>query len=379
MLYLKWRIGVNNSFSFLRKAGAACALVCVFFSLCSCSEKVPSVTTRLVTDGSNITDHSYNEKAWTGILDFYHDEWGEEKYFETRYDIVPCLSPGLRYSTLKQAAEAGVDLLVLVSFTLSPVLEIIAPGYPNQKFLMIDGSCGGFPNVLNITFATEEGSFLVGAAAALQAQADGINNPIFGFIGGVESDTITDFEVGYVQGIRTIFPNAEIYDFYVGDWSSPQIAAKKAKEWYDGKVYAVYSAAGASGNGTIAQAVAHRKSGKNVWAIGVDSDQINEGSYGVGKSAVLTSMLKNVDKAVIYGLSLVEKGTFISGSQNLGLKEHGVGYTVSNPEFKLEVQKKLEEYNVRIIAGDLRLISTRNDNGMVQKILDTVIHQQEAE
>ena len=364
---------------FLRTAGAAIALVGVLLSLCSCAEKVPSITTRLVTDGSNITDHSYNEKAWNGILDFYHDEWGEEKYFESRYDIVPCLDPGLRYSTLKQAAEAGVDLLVLVSFTLSPVLEIIAPGYPNQKFLMIDGACEGFPNVLNITFAAEEGSFLVGAAAALQAKEEGINNPQFGFVGGVESDTITDFEVGYVQGIRTIFPNAEVYDYYVGDWNSPQVAAKKAKEWYDGKVYAVYSAAGASGNGTIAQAVAHRKSGKNVWAIGVDSDQINEGSYGVGKSAVLTSMLKNVDKAVIYGLSLVEKGTFISGSQNLGLKEHGVGYTVSNPELRMEVQRKLEEFNLRIIAGELKLVSTRNDKEATQKIIDTVVHQQEAE
>ncbi len=294
---------------------------CFFSSLfISCGKKVPSITTKLVTDGPTITDHSYNEKAWNGVLSFYHDEWGDEKYFGTLYDVVACQGVAQAFSNLKRISGTGTDLIILTSFSLSEPLASVAAVFPDQKYMIVDGFGGDLPNVLNIAFASEEGSFLVGAAAALQAKAEGISNPSFGFIGGIPSLMLNDFEVGYVQGIRAIYPDAIIYDHYVNHWADPKAAAAKAKVWYDGEVYAVYSAAGGSGNGTIAQAVAHRKNGKNVWAIGVDSDQVNEGSYGAGKSAVLTSMIKNVDQAVLYGLNKVKNNTFSNGYETLGLK-----------------------------------------------------------
>ena len=76
-------------------------------------------------------------------------------------------------------ADAGMDLVVGVGFAFSPGLGLIAPDYPDTNFMIVDGyaTCGTacgltndadvIPNVADYTFKEQEGSFLVGAAAAL--------------------------------------------------------------------------------------------------------------------------------------------------------------------------------------------------------------------
>ncbi len=342
--------------------------ILLFFSC----EKEPTLTVKLLTDGSGINDKSYNAKAWQGILKFYNEEWGNEEYFGTLYDVIPCREPGVRTSTLRKISEENPDLIIITSFLFSGAIQYIGPVFPDQKYLCIDSNDYGYPNVRNYLFASEEGSFLVGAAAALRAQKDEIQYPAFGFIGGVEGDIITDFEAGFVQGVRYILPDSQIFVHYVNDWTKPELAAMKTKKWYNAGVYAVYSAAGASGNGTIAQAIAHRKTGKNVWAIGVDSDQYEEGFYGAVKSAVLTSMVKNIDTAVYAALNDVAKNTFTGGSVIIGLKENGVGFTTTNPDLKEDVVKRLNSIRADIISGKITVASTYKDRAKVSEILQTV-------
>ena len=66
------------------------------------------------------------------------------------------------------------------------------------------------PNVASLVFAEEQGSFLVGAAAALKSQTGKI-----GFVGGVEIDLIKKFEAGYVAGAKAVNPDIEILSKYV--------------------------------------------------------------------------------------------------------------------------------------------------------------------
>ena len=113
---------------------------------------------------------------------------------------------------LTQATDEGYDLIVTTGFTFADALGEVAAKNPNQKYMIVDVDWVNFPNVMQAIYAEHEGSFLVGAAAALKAKADGIANPRFGFIGGVPGATITKFEVGFVQGVLSVFPNAEIKD-----------------------------------------------------------------------------------------------------------------------------------------------------------------------
>jgi basic membrane protein A len=262
---------------------------------------------------------------------------------------------------LKQATDEGYSLIVATGFTFADAITEVATQNPNQKYMIVDVNWVGRPNVLEAIYAEHQGSFLVGVAAALKAQADGVSNPKFGFIGGIAGATITKFELGFVQGVRAILPDAEIRDYYVNDWGNPALAKTQAKNWYDDGVYAIYSAAGDSGKGTIAQAKEYRSQGKNVWAIGVDSDQHEEGLYNSTESAVLTSMLKRVETSLIYALNAVKNNTFKGEVITFNLKNDGVGYSDANSALTPDIKATLDAVKQEIISGQTVIASTYAD------------------
>ncbi len=318
-------------------------------------------TIRLITDATGIDDKSFNAAAWRGILEYYGDSWENQANRGTLYDVVTCQTQDMYIPILKQVSDEGYDLIVTTGFTFADALNEVAQLYPDQKYMIVDVDYVNQPNVMQFMFSEEQGSYLVGVAAALQAKEDGISNPKFGFIGGVPGATITKFEMGYIQGIKSIFPDAEIVDFYANDWGKPELAKTQAKNWYDSGVYAIFSAAGGTGGGTIAQAKEYRQQGKNVWAIGVDSDQYADGIYSGDKSAVLTSMIKRVEASTMHALNAVENNTFKSGVVLLDMAADGVGFSDANPELSASVVEQIETAKADVISGKIKVIGTYKD------------------
>lgn len=322
------------------------------------AKKDDRLTIRLVTDATGIDDKSFNAAAWRGILAYYDDTWENQKGRGTLYDCITCQTQDMYVPTLRQVSDEEPDLIITTGFTFADALAEVAADYPFQEYMIVDVDNVNLPNVMNILFREEEGSFLVGMAAALQAQEEGVVNPRFGFIGGIPGATITKFEMGYIQGVLSVLPDAQIVDYYANDWGSPQLAKAQAKNWYDSGVYAIFSAAGGTGNGTIAQAKEYREQGKNVWAIGVDSDQYEEGIYSGTKSAVLTSMIKRVETASLHAINSVKKGTFKGEIVHLDLANDGLGFSTSNPELLQNVVAKLNVAQTDIANGDIIVYGT---------------------
>lgn len=315
-------------------------------------------TIRLITDATGIDDKSFNAAAWRGILAFYGDTWDNQTNRGKLYDVVTCQTQDKYIPNLKQASDEGYDLICVTGFTFADALGEVSKLYPNQKYMIVDVDWVSNPNVMQFTFSEHQGSYLVGVAAALKSVSDGINNAKFGFIGGVPGATITKFEVGYIMGIKSVLPKAEIVDYYANDWGKPELAKAQAKNWYDSGVYCIYSAAGGTGNGTIAQAKEYRSQGKNVWAIGVDSDQYEEGLYADGKSAVLTSMLKRVESSTQYALKAVQEGSFTAKVIVLDMKADGVGFSERNTELGANNIAKINAVKKDIIDEKIKVYAT---------------------
>jgi basic membrane protein A len=311
-----------------------------------------------LTDATGIDDKSFNAAAWRGILEFYGDTWSNPKQRGRAYDVVTAQTQDMYIPNIRQATDEGYDLVVVTGFTFADALETVARQNPRQNYAIIDVDWVNLPNVMQATYAEHEGSYLVGVATALKAKADGITNPRFGFIGGVPGAVISKFEVGYVQGILSVFPNAQIIDYYANDWGRPDLAKTQAKNWYDSGVYAIYSAAGGTGNGTIAQAKEYRAAGMNVWAIGVDSDQHDEGLYNANDSAVLTSMLKRVETSLLYALRAVQNKTFKGEVIVFDLRADGVGYSDSNTAMTADIKNQLENIKRQIVSGQIKVAPT---------------------
>lgn len=346
----------------MKKALVIVTALIVLFGAASCAKKEAKddgqVSARLLTDATGIDDKSFNAAAWRGILSFYGDSWENQTKRGRLYNVVTAQTQDMYVPNLKQAGDAGYGLIITTGFTFADALFEVAPQYPDQKFLIVDVNWVNLPNVMQVVFAEHEGSYLVGVAAALKAKADGVNNPRFGFIGGVPGAVITKFEVGFVQGVKSVLPDAQIVDYYANDWGKPELAKAQAKNWFDAGVYAIFSAAGGTGNGTIAQAKEYRSQGKNVWAIGVDSDQFEDGVYASGKSAVLTSMIKKVETATEMALNMVKDGSFTAKVITLDTASGGIGYSDRNPELGAAVVSEVEKVKADIVAGKTNVAAT---------------------
>lgn len=315
-------------------------------------------TIRLITDATGIDDKSFNAAAWRGILSYYGDTWENQANRGTLYDTVTCQTPDMYVPTLKQASDEGYDLICVTGFTFADALQEVAPLYPNQKYVIVDVTYLQGNNIAQYDFSEEQGSYLVGVVAALQAKADKVQNPKFGFIGGIPGATITKFEVGYIQGVKSILPDATFVDYYANDWGAPQLAKTQAKNWYDNGVYAIFSAAGGTGGGTISQAKEYRLQGKNVWAIGVDSDQYEDGIYSGKKSAVLTSMVKRVEAALLVALGDVANNTFKGSRVTLTMTQDAVGYAATNPDLSVAIISQVDAVKKDILSGKVKIYST---------------------
>lgn len=304
----------------------------------------------LLTDATGIDDKSFNAAAWRGILEFYGDNGANRgKLYEnitaqTSDDYVP---------NMKNAAEADWDLIIVTGFTWGDACEEVSALYPDQKFIIVDVDyLTKRDNLIQYIYEEEQGSYLVGVAAATQAKADGAA-PKFGFVGGVAGATITKFEMGFIEGVKSVSPDAEIVDFYANSWGDPASAKTAAKSMYDNGVYCIFAAAGGSGLGVINQAKEERLAGKNVWAIGVDSDQYEDGIYAEGKSAVLTSMLKMVENSTLDALKKIDSNTWQGGVVTQNMKNGGVYYATTNSELKAEAKAAADAASKKILDGSL--------------------------
>jgi basic membrane protein A len=313
-----------------------------------------------LTDATGIEDRSYNASAWRGFLEFYGDTDTAEQR-GVYYDIVTAQTPDMYIPNILQATDEGYDLLIATGFSFADTLAEAARDHPNQNYLIVDPpeDMEDFPNLLKAVYAEHEGSYLAGAAAALKAKADGIANPVFGFIGGIPGPLITKFEIGFVQGVLSVLPNAQFVDHYVNSWAESGLAKVQAKKWYDLGVYAIYSAAGISGLGAIYQAREYREAGLNVWAVGVDSDQHNEGLYNEGKdSAVLTSMVKRVDQSIVYALNMIKNNEFKGELITFDIKAGGIGYTTTNTAITEDIKSELRLIQQMMALSRIKVASS---------------------
>lgn len=319
------------------------------------NKNLPDLRACLLADPTGIEDRCFNASAWRGILSFYGDTWEWPRRKGKSYDLLLSRSFSDMAPALDMASGRGYDLLVAAGFLWADAMADIAPRHPGQSYLILDVDWVGGRNVMQITFAEHEGTYLAGAAAALKARSEGLVNPKFGFVGGMPGPVVTAFEMGYIQGVRSVYPEAEILEYYANDWASPGPAKDVAKRWYAGGVYAIFSAAGGTGYGVIAQARESRMAGMDVWAIGVDADQYEDGLYAEGKSAVLTSMVKRLDNGVRFALARVADGSFRGETICLGARGEGVDFATTNPELGADIVAEVDAIKARIASGELRV------------------------
>lgn len=315
----------------------------------------PTASVGLVYDIGGRGDQSFNDSAFAGL------ERAAAELGITFTEASPNDDGSNRAELLQLAADTS-DVVIAVGFLFETDAAAVGMANPGISFGVIDSAMmdwgAGAPygtNIAGLVFAEHEGSFLVGAAAALKSTSGHI-----GFIGGVSGvgGLIEKFEAGYAAGARAVNPDIEITVEYISaapdfaGFNAPDQARDIANAIYAAGADIVYHAAGGSGRGLFEAAKATSEaSGSKVWAIGVDSDQYNTADPEL-QEFILTSMLKRVDVAVYEVIKAHLAGTLVGGPTTYDLSVDGVGYSTSGG-FLDDIIEELEALKAQIVSGEI--------------------------
>src|SRR3989449_1264897 len=236
---------------------------------------------------------------------------------ETR-DLEPTAGGENREELLRVLAGEKYDLIFGMGFLFTDSISRVVKDFPNVKLATVDGFIGDQPNVVSLLFKEQEGSFLVGAAAALKSRTGKI-----GFVGGMKIPLIEKFEAGYIAGAKYVKRTIEVFSEYAGTTGEAFRDPVKGKELalaeYDRGADIIYHASGGTGIGVFEAAVVQRR-----LAIGVDADQ----SLTVKpdqRAQILTSMMKRVDVAGYDTIKAPTAGEYKGGGRPFGVKGNGGG------------------------------------------------------
>ena len=300
----------------------------------------------LVFDVGGRGDKSFNDAAYRGL------ERGQQELGIT-FQTLETGEGADREAQMRQLAASGSKLVFGIGFLFTDDIKQLAKEFPDVKFACVDYTVTAGeslpPNLVALKFREEEGSYLVGALAALVSKTGKV-----GFVGGMEIPLIKKFEAGYKAGVKAVRPSTAVLVKYAGSTGSAFKDPAKGKELalseYHQGADVIFHASGSTGLGVFEAAREQKK-----LAIGVDSDQHDE-----APGVVLTSMVKRVENAVFDTIQGAKAGSFRGGIREFGLAENGVDWVYDERNRALipdHAKATVDSLRTEIVAGRITVPS----------------------
>ncbi|MEK4995145.1 MULTISPECIES: BMP family ABC transporter substrate-binding protein [Paenibacillus] len=266
--------------------------------------------------------------------------------------------------TFNDIASEDWDVIISGGSEITEMFNATAELYPDKKFINYDTDIDEAPdNMYNMSYATNEVSFLAGAVAALATQSDMPNatpENVIGFVGGMDIPGINAFLVGYIQGAQYVDPDVKVAVSYAGDFVNPAKGKELSLIQYNSGVDVIFNVAGGTGLGIFDAAKEKKK-----YAIGVDSDQamlIND-TDSEKANLIVTSSIKKIDTAILGAVKRLQEGTLEMGKRDvLSFVDDGVGIAendIYKNVFPADLQAKVEEVKQKLINKEVKV-----DNAM---------------
>ncbi len=314
------------------------ALLVVSMVLTACGGAAPAAESAFkvgqVTDLGGIDDKSFNATAYAGVTQAVNELGVQGKYLESTQQS--------DYNkNIQQLLSEKTDLIVTVGFLLGVDTATAAKANPDTKFAIVDysypdcfgdakegESCGSateMPNVLGLTFATDQAAFLAGYAAAASTKTGKVAT-----FGGINIPTVNIFMKGFQAGVKYYNAqkgtNVEVLGWdtaaddgsFTGNFDSLDDGRSFAESFVQEGADIIMPVAGPVGLGSAA----YCKETGACMIVGVDTDwTVSAAEYA---DVTLTSVMKNMNVAVFDTIKAAKDGTFKGGSYLGTLANNGV-------------------------------------------------------
>ncbi len=301
----------------------------------------------LVTDVGRINDRSFNQSAWEGVK-LAAEQLGlpEEniKYIETK-------DPKDYMDNINQFVENGYDVIVTVGFALGEATVEAAKNNPDIYFIGVDQfQAETLPNLAGLIFPEDQAGFLAGVLAASMSKS----GTIAAVLGTDLVPPVVAFKEGYEAGARYVNPDIEVISTYhPGELSQafvdPEWGAATAKQAMDQGADVIFGAGGLTGNGALQEVAAAAEAGKEVYCIGVDTDQWE--TLPAAHPCLISSAMKLITPGVAELIAAAAKGEFPGGNYvgDVGLAP----FHDFEDKIPQEVKDLLAEVKQKLESGEL--------------------------
>lgn len=303
--------------------------------------KKAEVSATMVTDQGGINDKSFNQSSYEGLKAY-------EKEGKVKFDYIESHKESDYQPNLESALDSESDIIFTVGYALFDATSKAAKENPDQNYAIIDNANPDkIKNLLGITFADHENSFLVGYIAGMTTKSNNV-----GFVGGMESAVIDRFEYGYRAGVKEAAKekgeDIEVQVQYANSYSDQAKGKNIANQMYQKGADVIFHAAGGTGIGVFEAAKENNK-----YVIGVDRDQKDE-----APDNILVSTIKGVGKAVQLTIDDYKDGKFKGGeTKAYSLKDGdalGIAYG-DNDLVDQKVKDKVEDLRNQIVDGKIKV------------------------
>jgi simple sugar transport system substrate-binding protein len=211
---------------------------------------------------------------------------------------------------LALASEKKYDLIITSNPSMPEICREIKDVYPDQDFLILEGSSIENDTVSTFLFSHLELSYLMGYFAGLATRSNelsGANNELkAGLIAGQEyPEMMQRIKPGFIQGLKAAAGEEAELDFRViGNWYDAAKASDLASSMYDDGVDIILTIAGGANQGVVTAA---KEKGKYVlW--------YDTNGYSIAPGVILGSGVIREDKAAYEQTLLRLEGNLEPGS-----------------------------------------------------------------
>ncbi len=292
---------------------------------CNPSEEHPEQKLKvgMVLDTGGDTDRGFNEYSLKGAREAAAAAGLE-------FDYVASESTGVFERNIDKVIAEGADMVFTVGFALANATAKAAIRYPDLHFVIMDyayypgNGCpetvqdcytpeGGLANVTSLLFAEDQPAYLAGVLAACMS-----GTGVIGAVAGYEIPPVVRFVEGYVNGARSVKSDIVIHKRFIPDFNDANTGRVVAMDFISKGADVLFCPGGSTGLGGL---LAAKNAG--VMAVGVDVDQYI--TFPEAGSALLTSVVKNVDVAAGITVKNFAQGRLKPGILSFDLGNNAVG------------------------------------------------------
>ncbi|MBE9078921.1 BMP family protein [Romeria aff. gracilis LEGE 07310] len=282
-----------------------------------------------------IDDGGFMEAGYQGLLKIEQELDAETLYID---QIAPEMDP--LTNALRELSAAEPDLIFAHGGQNAQAVEQVAPEYPDQTFVIVQGNITG-PNFTSYEVLQEQSAWLAGAAAGLLTQTQTV-----GHISGIRVRPGLKGRAAFADGLRHTNPEAEFLTIFCGDQDDAELAKAVALAEIEAGADIIFTMLNAGRVGAIE---ACQETG--TYQIGNVRDW-----YPVAPEVFIASAIADVSLA-----SFLATQDYLSGSFDLST-QHKIGLEVPEavrlamaPTVPLFVQAAVRGLSAKIVSGEIEV------------------------